>query len=85
MYVLWVLIITGYLTTLFGTFLAYDREVFKPRASSERMTNNCFGFTCQITSLIGMGVPQQAVALQAYHSKCLWVTCNLKFSENTAQ
>lgn len=82
---LWVLIITGHLTTL--GFLAHDSEIFEPRVISEELTNNCFGITWQMTSLIDMGVPQQVAALQAYHSKCLLIACNLKFAntENTAQ
>lgn len=83
---LWVLIITGHITTLFGSFLAYDSEIFKLRVSSEGMINNIFGFTCQMTSLIDMGVPQQVVVLRAYHGKYPLVTCNLKFAntENKA-
>lgn len=83
---LWVFIITGHITTLFGCFLVYDSEIFKVTVSSEGMINNCFGFTWQMTSLIDMGVPQQVVALRAYHGKCPLVTCNLKFAntENKA-
>lgn len=81
------LIITGPLTTFFLVFLACDSEIFTPRVSSERTINNCVGITHQMTSLIDLGVPQQVVALQAYHSKYLLITCNLKFAntENTAQ
>lgn len=88
---LWVLIITGHLTTLFEVFffffLADDSEISKLSVSTEGIINNWFGFTCQMTSLIDMGVPQQVAALWAYHSKCLLITCNLKFAniENTAQ